>query len=632
MATGDEPRLINPEIPKPPRTPSGLDPIELEGVAPAPAAAAVATSHEGRPARELTVRAVVVSFFVAVLMGGSYPLMVLKLGFGPNISVVSAFFGYLMLSGIGFFTASRASKLENNLVQTAGTTAGQAGFMCVLLAAFDMLNAKAGLGFDIHLSVLQTFAWLTVAGLLGVLLAVPLRRHFIDEENLPFADGLATGETLKVLEDPAKAKSRTRALGIGMLLSAVQTWLQTGFPAKLRILPEATFFGAGGKALKLGMSWSLLSLGAGLLVGLRITLSMGLGMLVSWVICPGPLVSSGAIGAATFQETIRWVMWPATGMMVAGGLTSLALKWRLVVKTFTALRGKEGASHGAVASTDFPIRWVGLGTLVLSILLCIIQYISLGMPVWVTLVSLLLSVPLMLVGIRVLGETNWAPISAMANMMQAIFALLVPGHVPTNMIASGMSGTVAGNGEALMQDYKTGQMVGSSNKHLTYIQLMAVPVGSLAVSVIYPILRDRYGVVDRPGHPAELASPISVKWAGFAELLAKGFDSLPKGSGAALAVGVALGIVIAVGEGTKLKKYLPSPTGIGIGMLIPAVAMLPMVLGGIIQAIWAKRDPKGEDAFNTPLASGFIAGEALVSVVLAIIAAAALAMGVELGG
>jgi len=382
----------------------------------------------------------------------------------------------------------------------------------------------------------------------------------------------------------------------------------------------------------MGMSWSLLSFGSGLLVGLRITLSMGLGMVVSWVLCPSFLVSFEAIKAATFADTIRWVMWPATGMMVAGGLTSLALKWRLIVKTFTSLRHSSAVVPGKEASTDFPIAWVMWGSIGLSVLLCAVQYVSLGMPIWITLLALLLSVPLMLVGIRVLGETNWAPISAMANMMQAIFAVVVPGHVPTNMIASGMSGTIAGNGESLMQDYKTGKMIGASNRHLTYVQLMAVPVGSLAVSVIYPILRDRYGVVDTPGHTAELSSPISVKWAGFAELLAKGLGSLPPGSGWALVIGVTIGILVALGENTPWKKYLPSPTGIGIGMLIPGVAMLPMVIGGIAQAIWAKFNPKQEEAYNTPLASGFIAGEALVSVILAIIAAVALASGLDLGG
>ncbi|MHB8873781.1 MAG: OPT/YSL family transporter [Myxococcaceae bacterium] len=575
--------------------------------------------------RELTFRSVAVALVVAALMGASYPLIVLKLGFGPNISVVSAFFGYLFLSAVGVFTGARANRLENNLVQTAGTTAGQAGFMCVLLAAFDMLNAKPELGFNIHLSVVQTFVWLTVAGLLGVLLAVPLRAHYIDHEKLAFADGVATGETLTVLEDPTKARSRATVLGLGMLLSGAVTWLQVGFPAKMRLLPGALYFGTSGKALRLGMGWSLLSFGTGLLVGPRVTLSMGLGMLASWVILPPLLFEAHAIEGLSFGQTVRWVMWPATGVMVAGGLTALALKWRMVVKTFTSFR-----AAGIAGSTDFPIRWVAFGVLGLGAALCAVQYVSLGMPVWVTLVSLALSIPLMLVGIQVLGETNWAPVSVMANMMQGIFALLVPGHVPTNMIASGMSGTVAGNGEHLMQDYKAGQIVGASYRHLTYLQLMAVPVGSLAVALVYPVLRDRYGVVDMPGHAAELTSPISVKWAGFAELLAKGVGALPPGSGTALLIGCALGVLLAVGETTRHKRYCPSATGIGIGMLIPGSAVLPMVLGGLVQLVWGRRSKETEKAFSVPLASGFIAGEALVAVVLAIVAAVALASGVEL--
>ena len=164
--------------------------------------------------RELTFRAVATAMFVAVIVGGSYPYVVLKIGYGPNISVVSAFFGYLALAAIGLFTGIRGTRWENNLVQTAGTAAGEAGFMCVVLAAMDMLNARPELGFSVHLSSLQIFGWLSVAGLLGVLLAVPLRRHFIDDEDLPFADGTAAGETMLVLDlDRKQARARVRALG-----------------------------------------------------------------------------------------------------------------------------------------------------------------------------------------------------------------------------------------------------------------------------------------------------------------------------------------------------------------------------------------------------------------------------------
>src|SRR5436190_20986618 len=92
---------------------------------------------------ELTLRAILTALLVAALIGASYPYVVLKLGFGPNISVVSAFFGYIAL-GILFRNYNR---WENNIVQSAGTAAGQTAFLCVLMAAFDMLHTDPTLHF-----------------------------------------------------------------------------------------------------------------------------------------------------------------------------------------------------------------------------------------------------------------------------------------------------------------------------------------------------------------------------------------------------------------------------------------------------------------------------------------------------
>ena len=251
---------------------------------------------------------------------------------------------------------------------------------------------------------------------------------------------------------------------------------------------------------------------------------------------------------------------------------------------------------------------------VLSVALCLVQWLSLGFPVWLTIVSLALSFLLMLVGTRVLGETNWAPVSAMANLMQAVFAVLSPGSMVHNMIGSGMSGTVAANGEHLMQDYKAGKIVGSSNRNLTIMQLMAVPVGSLAVALVYPALRARYGI----GGDG-LTSPISVKWAGFAELLSQGFSALPRGCFVAMLVAVVVGVILTILE-PKYRSFLPSATGVGIGMLIPGLAVMPMVLGGIAQWLWSRANPTQEDTYRLPLASGFIAGEALLVLAFAILA------------
>lgn len=563
-------------------------------------------SPDVKSAPEFTFRSIAVGSVVAVITGLAYPYIVLKLGFGPNISVVAAFFGFIAL--VLILRARGTNARENNIVQTMGTSAGQTAFMCVLLAAFDMLNERGVFNPPIHLNTTQIFLWLCSASLLGVLLAVPMRRHYIDEENLPYPDGLAAGETIKVLHETKEkgAQGPTRALGIGTLLSGGLMLAVSAF----RLFKDTIYFGPAMQSMRVGFSWSLLSFGSGLLVGWRICLAMAIGMLASWFILPSFLFSNGFIPSKTFSETLFWVMWPATGLMVAGGLTSLFLKWHLIVKTFKTLRGAQ------VSAQDFPLRWVVIGSIVLTIILCITQYFSLGIPLWVSLVSIILSLPLMLVGLRVLGETNWGPISAMSNMMQAIFAVITPGNVPANMSSSGLTGTIAVQSEALMQDYRAGKIVGSNNRLLTYAQLIAAPIGAAAVAVIYPVLRAKYGI------GAEgLSSPISVKWSGFAELLTQGIDALPPGSLIGLFCGVIAGIILTF-LSEKFGPNVPSPSAMGIGMLIPADVLMPFMVGGLAQFVWSKTAPAQEDQFRVPLASGLIAGEALVAVALSIHGAA----------
>ena len=593
------------------------------------------STNNDAPRSELTPRAVGVGIVVAMLIGLSYPYVVLKIGFGPTASVTSAFFAYIGLSIVALISGKKTGRYEFNIVQTAGTAASQAAFMCVVLAAFDMLAAKPSLGFTLQPTPLQVFLWMTTAGCLGVLLAVPLRKHYIDEEKLTFADGTAAAEALVILDSgAASAKNQVRMLAAGGVFSAVTTWFRDGWP---RLIPETTFFsitpGASWPlrwvkfakftqsfdALRVGINWSALAFGSGLIVGLRITMSMGLGMLFAWVIMPGVLVDQHIVDSADFKTVLRWVMWPATGLMVSGGLTALALKWKLIVRTFTDLRtGK------METGTDFPMSWVAGGSLFFAVALILIQKFSMGVAVWESVCAILISIVLMLVGIRVLGETNWAPISSMANMVQAIFAVISPGSIAVNMVASGMSGTVAGSGEHLMQDYKAGKIIGSNNRALTWMQLIATPIGAGCIAIVYPFLKGQYGIgSERYGLSPELAgspgsglsSPISVKWAGFAELLMKGIDQLPAYSLHALLVATVLGVAITIGE-EKWKQYLPSPTGMALGMLIAAENVVPMLLGGLVQFIWMKRNAKSEEQYNTPLASGLIVGEALLALII----------------
>jgi uncharacterized oligopeptide transporter (OPT) family protein len=481
-----------------------------------------------------------------------------------------------------------------------------------------MLRMDPALGFTFELSPLQTFLWLSSAGLLGVLLSVPMRRHFVVEEKLPYPDGMAAGETILVLDERgAGSKSATQAMGIGSIASALVMWLREDTRVLAQVwyrIPEMFPFGALGAKMGMGVSWSLLSLGAGMLVGFRVNASMLAGACISWVLAPPLLLQNGVIDELVRRKVLLWIMWPATGMLVAGGLTALFLRWNLLVKTFKNLSGAE------IEAGDFPMRWVIIGSIVCSLLVIWVQY-TLGMPVWMTVAAIVLSLPLMLVGLRVFGETNWGPISAMSNMMQAVFGLLAPGHVMANMVASGVTGTIASESEGLMQVYRTGEMMGSKPRYLTYIQLLAVPIGAATVAIVYPLLRDTYGI----GGEAGLQSPISQKWAGFATLLSKGLSALPPGAVAALGIAVVLGIVFTIIEGTRFKKFCPSPTGIGIGMLVPGSAIVTMFLGALVSEFWPKSKngtdtgSDGESRTKTALASGFIAGEAIIAVIVPIL-------------
>jgi len=192
------------------------------------------------------------------------------------------------------------------------------------------------------------------------------------------------------------------------------------------------------------------------------------------------------------------------------------------------------------------------------------------------------------------------------------------------MVSSGTTGAVAAESEGLMQDFRAGQMVGSTPKILTYMQLIAVPVGALALAMMYPLLRDTYGIV---GDHAQLLSPTSQRWVGFAKFVTQDLSAPGVMTPAlvarlswmktSLAVGAAIGVVLTFLEQNKrLRPFVPSPTGMGIAMLIPINAVTVIFLGALGDWVWAKLAPEQHQRYSIPVASGLIAGEALVAVVI----------------
>jgi len=566
--------------------------------------------------REFTPRSVAVGLLVAVIIGASYPYVVLKFGIGPNISVVSAFFGFLAL---GIFSRNY-NRWENNVVQTAGTSAGQIAFLCWLLAAFDILAAEPGSGFNVHLTRLQIWLWLSTAGILGVFLAVPLRKHFIDDEKLPFPDGIAAGETLIMLDSRGPQARKSTITMVGSLAVSGIVFFAT--QARWIIEVIAVRVNTWSPTVGLGFALSLLNVGSGMIIGLRITASMFIGAILAWVVAPDWLLAHGYIGQhARRTEILLTVMWPGIAVLIAGGITTLLLRWRSLVSTFRSLSGS------GTISGDMPLRWVGVGSAIAATALIAIQASFFGTPVWQSVIAILLAAPLGLVALRVLGETNWGPISTMANLTQAVFGAIAPGSLNASMVSSGVTGAVAAESEGIMQDYKVGSMIGSTPRILTYMQLIAVPVGALALAFAYPLLRDTYGII---GDGAQLSSPVSARWVGFAKIVTQQLS----GPGAltseaiiritwmksSFAVGALIGVILTLLEQKKSwRNFVPSPTGMGIGVLIPISAVSVMFLGAAADKVWEKANDESHTRYSIATASGFIAGEAIVAVIIPIL-------------
>ncbi|HVM99739.1 MAG TPA: OPT family oligopeptide transporter [Caulobacteraceae bacterium] len=593
-------------------------------------------AHRARPAHgELTLPALAAAVVVAAIMGAAYPYMVLKLGFGPNVSIVSAFFGYLILSVMSWLGRGTYDRFQNNIVQTCGTSAAQTAFMCGILATFEILRADKSTHFTLNPTPLQTFLWLTTASLLGVILSAPMRRHFIVDQQLPFPDGMAAAETLLVLDPPRDAPAAERGvarkaamvMGVCMLasgalmlvrddsnlLSLIPGGWDTG---KLTLgAPGAAFVVA---AMGVGVGYSLLSFGSGMIVGLRINAWMIIGCALGWILGPLLLVQNHILPDHPGRsQVLQWMLWPGLGMMIAGGMTTLVLRWRTLVRAFAGLREASGE--------DAPLSWIVGGSLALAVGLCVLQKLFFGLPIWMSAVAILLSIPLMLVGLRALGETNWGPIGALSNLTQALFAGLAPGSLAGNVVPSGVCGTIAVTSEGLMQDYRAGYLIGSTPRSMFIAQLIGAPIGAAALAFTYPLLVKTYGLI---GDKAQLAAPGSRRTAAFAELLASGIDKLPPtalwaGLGAA-----ALGCVFAVFEqNQRIKRWVPSPVALSLGLLLPFSSISTMFLGAAVGAVWLARHPATAARYLIAVASGFIAGEAM----LAVIAPALIAAGVGKG-
>ncbi len=572
--------------------------------------------------KELTPLSLIGGIVIAAILGMSYPFVVLKLGMGPDMSMVSAFLGAVFLNIAARKTRGQ-NKWQNNIIQTMSGSAAATAFMCVIMAAFSYLYSNWGKDVGFNPQWWQILVWLACSGSIGVLFIARFRKFFLDHPRMIFASGVASAvviETLDQGEESTASESkesllRTRALGVFGLAGALIALLRDG----LSWLGEFTI----NKGFRVGIGFDSLSFGMGLLYPINVGISYILGALILWL-GGDAVIQYGGMDVAKlgqYKAAMLWFMWPATAFMITASITSLLINFLKKREPAPVSIASGETNHSD--EKDIPLSVTIGGTIVLAILLAIVQYVNFDVSPVKTIVAVAFQLVLILAGVWVLGETNTGPVSLMANGVQLLFGLIWRHDIKSNLIAAGMAGDGNSQAEQTIQTFKTGRILGSTPWAMTIAQLIGVIIGALSVAVMFPLLVHKYGI----GGTGTLSAPTGLKLANVAVLINEGIGAFPRGALPASVVAVVLGIGFEILREIRVKGraiffWLPSAAALGFGLILPPSISMMMGAGAIFSYIWSKLWKESFDRYRTTVAAGLVVGEAVIAgLVLPVLAA-----------
>jgi len=562
---------------------------------------------------QLTARAVIAGCLIGGVVSAMNIYFGLRTGWSIGGSLIAAILGYSLFSAIKPKTAY--SRLEANITQTAGSAAGSMTSAAGLLAAIPALGM---LGFE--LAWWQLVLWAMSVAYLGVFFAVPLRRQMVLVEKLRFPTGTATAETIMAMfSEGGDAEEKSRALLKWALAAAVFTLAayfipQLGHPPlEIGVLAVASAWG-------FSVLISPLMGGAGILIGPKVAASLFAGAVFSWGIL-GPYVQSqgwAPESIMSYDGGVRgWILWPGVAIMVADAMTQLLLSWRTILNTFTRPKGSEAAAEDSPANQSIPnIWWIG-GLAVSTTATTAAAAFVFGIPWYLTLMAVAMSSVLAMIAVRSTGETDINPIGGMGKVTQLVYGAIAPGAMTTNLMAAGITGAGASQAGDMMQDLKTGYLLGASPRGQFKAQLIGIAAGVFFCVPIYTLFDKAYEIGGE-----ELPAPAAHAWKAMAELLSKGMDALPPHALAAVIAGCVFGSVMAVLSKhgpASVRKYLPSGLAFGIAFIVPAYYSVAMFLGAMIFMVWKKKNPTAAEKLGFSIASGLIAGEGLMGIVVAVL-------------
>jgi uncharacterized oligopeptide transporter (OPT) family protein len=566
-------------------------------------------ARDAAPRPELTWRALVTGCGIGALLAVVNTYAGLKTGFCDTGNIIAATLGFALFASLGRLLRVPYSPLENNVTVSAAISVSAMPATAGLLGAIPGLTLMGQ-----HVSGWAIAAWGLVLALLGVFIALPLRRTMIVEEGLPFPTGIATAEVIAAMHAAGReALARARALLIAGGGAMLLTWFRDARPA---LLPQASYlpFRIGGvpaSALTLGVSWSPMMMGFGAMIGPHAALSLVLGSVIAWGVLAPCLVGARIVTQTEYPAFVAWLTWPGVALMLGAAVVALVGQRRAFAQVIGDLRGLGRGPAGLRAAAAAGVLLVGL--------VLVVGWLGFGLPPLGALLAIALAVVLGVVCARAAGQTDFAPLAQMGQLTQALAAVVVPTQAAANVVTASVVAGSATHTTQMLYAWRTTHNLGGSPRRQIVALVVGALVGACVVMPVYTLLVRAHGL----GSQA-LPAPFGVVWKTVAEAVTGGGSAFPRYATLASAIAFAVGLVLEAATRGRAARYVPSALAMGVGFVAPASYGIAIALGAGLFALWRAVRPAPAERLGSSVTAGAVAGEAVMGVLIAVLLATGL--------
>jgi uncharacterized oligopeptide transporter (OPT) family protein len=251
-----------------------------------------------------------------------------------------------------------------------------------------------------------------------------------------------------------------------------------------------------------------------------------------------------------------------------------------------------------------------------------IGHLYFGIPWHLGLLAVALTFFLSLVACRATGESDITPIGALGKVTQLVYGVLIPQNATANLMTASITANAAASSADLLTDLKSGYLLGAHPRRQFLAQFFGIFTGTVATILGFRLLvPDATVLTGTPGSPAAFPAPAAQAWLAVARVFQGGLQNLHPMARTCIWWGLGVGALLVVVEFAlpRYRKWMPSPTGLGLGFILPFFNPFSMLLGALLAWVWSRRNSAQADHYVVPVASGIIAGESIVSVAIALV-------------